>query len=161
MFGFLIAMIKNTFDRNNQKKEHNKYIQRCEMNQVSYNIYKLIPFVPVFDTDLVVISAYFEGQIEIIRNPDKLFRKQVKTGLNEVRDMVNDLIKRGEAQDVDTKEIMEILEDAKNDDDDSKAEDKGKNDDKAINDEKAKHWDNNLWIFRIILDRFKKTLIIF
>jgi hypothetical protein len=99
MFGFLIAMIKNTFDRNNQKKEHNKYIQRCEMNQVSYNIYKLIPFVPVFETDLVVISAYFESQIEIIRNPDKLFRKQVKTGLNEVRDMVNDLIKRGEAQD--------------------------------------------------------------
>ena len=56
---------------------------------------------------------------------------------------------------------MEILEDAKNNDDDSKAEDKGKNDDKAKNDEKAKNWDNNLWIFRIILDRFKKTLITF
>ena len=60
MFGFLIAMIKNTFDRNVSLKEHNKYHQRCEMNQVSYNIYRLLPLISVFDTDLVVVSSYFE-----------------------------------------------------------------------------------------------------
>ena len=75
MFGFLIAMIKNTFDRNNKLKEHNIYIQRCEMNQVSYNIYRLIPFVAVFDTDLVVVSAFFESKISFIKDAQKAFRK--------------------------------------------------------------------------------------
>jgi hypothetical protein len=67
------------------------------MNQVSYNIYKLIPFVATFDTDLIVVSSFFEANIEFIRNPDKLFKKQVKTGLNEVKDMIKELITRGEA----------------------------------------------------------------
>ena len=48
----------------------NKYIYRSEMNQVSYNIYRLIPFVPVFETDLIVVSAYFDEPIEIINDEE-------------------------------------------------------------------------------------------
>jgi hypothetical protein len=76
MFGFLIAMIKNTFDRNNKLKEHNMYIQRCEMNQISFNIYRLIPFVSVFETDLVVVSSYFENnkvEMNVDEDSNKVF----------------------------------------------------------------------------------------
>jgi len=91
MFGFLISLIKNTFDRNNLKKEHNRYIQRCEMNQVSYNIYRLIPLVSIFDTDLVVISAYFENKIEFIKDASKLFRKQTKSQIKELKESNKEL----------------------------------------------------------------------
>ena len=68
MFGFLIAMIKNTFDKNTSKKHHNKYINKCKMNQIAYNIYRLIPFVPSFETDLAVVSAHFESRIIFIKD---------------------------------------------------------------------------------------------
>ena len=78
MFGFLIAMIKNTYDRNQRMRENNKYIQRCEMNQVSYNIYRLIPFVPVLETDLIVVSAYFAEPIDIINDGEEIAKKKME-----------------------------------------------------------------------------------
>ena len=44
MFGFLIAMIKNTYDLNEKHKITNKYASRCEMNQVSFNFFRMLPF---------------------------------------------------------------------------------------------------------------------
>jgi hypothetical protein len=59
MFGFLIAMIKSTYDNNNKNKLKNGYVQRCGMNQFSYSLYRLIPLIGKKETDLVVVSAYF------------------------------------------------------------------------------------------------------
>jgi hypothetical protein len=59
MFGFLIAMIKTTYDTNNLNKLKNKYVQRCGMNQYSYALYRLVPFVTKNETDLVVVSGFF------------------------------------------------------------------------------------------------------
>ena len=65
MFGFLIAMIKNTYDRNEKQKVTNKYASRCDMNQVSFNFFRKLPFSQTFETDLVVVSAHFNDPVEI------------------------------------------------------------------------------------------------
>ena len=78
MFGFLIAMIKNTYDRNSKQYHQNKYSSRCEMNQVSYNIYKRLPFTSTFETDLVVVSAYFAEPIDIITDNDDIWKKSIE-----------------------------------------------------------------------------------
>ena len=59
MFGFLIAMIKSTYDTNNANKLKNQYVQRCGMNQYSYALYRLNPFVTKNETDLIVVSGFF------------------------------------------------------------------------------------------------------
>ena len=70
------------------------------MNQVSFNIYRLVPFVSVFDTDLVVVSSYFEDQVEIIKDANKLFKAKVYSQFKELKVMMEALAK-------DVKEIKE------------------------------------------------------
>jgi hypothetical protein len=66
MFAFLIAMIKGTFDTIKKLEVPNKYHSRCEMNQVSYNFFRRFPYLgTTFETDLIVVSAYFADPIEI------------------------------------------------------------------------------------------------
>ena len=60
MFGFLIAMIKTTYDKNGKNRMQSTYTQRCEMNCYSYDLYKAFPFVNIYESDLFVISAHFE-----------------------------------------------------------------------------------------------------
>ena len=46
------------------------------MNQISFNIYSLIPFVSVFETDLVVVSSYFEynhAEMKVEEDSNKVF----------------------------------------------------------------------------------------
>ena len=75
MFGFLIAMIKGTYDKNQKAETQNKYKARCDMNQVSFNLYKKIPFTSSIETDLVVVSAHFNEYIEIINDSEELWKK--------------------------------------------------------------------------------------
>ena len=78
MFGFLIAMIKGTFDRIKKAEIANKYVSRCIMNQDSYNFYRKVPFVVDFETDLVVVSGLFSDPIEINLKKDVIWRKKVE-----------------------------------------------------------------------------------
>lgn len=84
MFGFLIAMIKRTFDRGYHDEVSNKYMSRCEMNQVSYNFYRIIPFNVDFETDLVVVSGLFADPIEINLGEDEIWRKDIEGQIQNV-----------------------------------------------------------------------------
>jgi hypothetical protein len=70
MFGFLIAMIKTTYDKNVKNRMQNMYTQRCEMNQYSYHLYRAFPFVDIYESDLFVISAHFESNPEVKQKQD-------------------------------------------------------------------------------------------
>ena len=85
MFGFLIAMIKGTFDRIKKEEVSNKYVSRCEMNQVSYNFYRKVPFNVDFETDLVVVSGLFADPIEINLKADEIWRKKVEQDIKLVK----------------------------------------------------------------------------
>lgn len=79
--GFLIAMIKNTYDRNEKSKLSNKYASRCEMNQVSFNFFRMLPFSQTFETDLVVISAHFNDPVEINLKKDDIWKKKIEKSI--------------------------------------------------------------------------------
>ena len=91
MFGFLLAMIKGTFDRIKHDEVSNKYRSRCEMNQVSYNFYRTIPFMVDFETDLVVVSGHFADPIEINLKEDEIWRKNVDKKLENMTKMIEEL----------------------------------------------------------------------
>ena len=54
------------------------------MNQVSYNIYRLIPFAPVLESDLIVVSSYFAEPIEIINDDEERWKRSVEKDLNQL-----------------------------------------------------------------------------
>ena len=73
MFGFLLAMIKTTYDKNNLNRLSIMYTQRCEMNLFSYNIYKNYPFADIYENDLLVVSSNFKEPKE--SEVDKLLKE--------------------------------------------------------------------------------------
>ena len=81
MFGFLIAMIKGTFDRIKKAEIANKYVSRCIMNQDSYNFYRKVPFVVDFETDLVVVSGHFADPIEINLGKENIWKKNIEKNI--------------------------------------------------------------------------------
>ena len=62
MFSFLIAIINTTYRTSDANKQRNHFVQRCGMNQYSYQLCRLLPFIYKNETDLMVVSAFFNDQ---------------------------------------------------------------------------------------------------